>query len=49
MFHAQNYNEILNFPKNPSKEQLKTHRLYMNLVNTRFWDINYNLFNLFFL
>ena len=32
MFHSQNYNEILKFSKNPSKEQLKYHRLYMNFI-----------------
>ena len=49
MFHTQNYNEILKFSKNPSKEQLKYHRLYMTLVNTRFWDIISHIFYLVFI
>ena len=49
MFHTQNYNEILKFSKNPSKEQLKYHRLYMNLVNTRFWVIISHIFYLVFI
>ncbi len=49
MFHAQNYNEIVNFSKNPSKDKLLIHRNYINSVNSRFWEIISHIFYLVFI